>query len=281
MVSSRPLNWVNTAIPFGLAYFVVAEEFTAPMLVGIVFFLIPYNFLMYGINDVFDYESDLRNPRKGGVEGALLPPHLHRTTLWGSALLAAPFVVTLAVLGSWSANLVLAITVFFVVAYSTKGLRFKEKPFVDSFSSALHFVMPAAYGLVLAGGSFSVLSATILGAFFLWGMGSHAFGAVQDVVADRDAGVGSIATAIGAKGAVRFALALYVLSGLVMLTTPWPLPIIAAAILPYIAVVAPWWRVPDAQAESANKGWKWFLFLNFLTGAVVFLVLFEWWELTA
>ena len=50
---------------------------------------------------------------------------------------------------------------------------------------------------------------------------------------------------------------------------------------PSLTRVGVWWRVPDAQAESANKGWKWFLFLNFLTGAVVFLVLFEWWELTA
>ena len=29
---------------------------------------------MYGINDVFDYASDLRNPRKGGIEGGLVEP---------------------------------------------------------------------------------------------------------------------------------------------------------------------------------------------------------------
>jgi len=81
VLSSRPVSWVNTAIPFALAYYVVAEEVTPALIVGCIFFLVPYNFLMYGINDVFDYESDLRNPRKGGVEGALLPPHLHRATL--------------------------------------------------------------------------------------------------------------------------------------------------------------------------------------------------------
>ena len=45
--------------------------------IGTLFFLIPYNVLMYGINDVFDYASDLANPRKGGIEGALLPRRLH------------------------------------------------------------------------------------------------------------------------------------------------------------------------------------------------------------
>ena len=279
VLSSRPLSWVNTAIPFGLGYFLVKEEFTLPLIVGMVFFLIPYNFLMYGINDVFDYESDLRNPRKGGVEGALLPPALHRTTLWASALLSAPFVFFLATQGTGRANLVLGLTLFFVIAYSVKGLRFKEKPFLDSMTSSLHFVLPAVYGLFLAQGTPSPLAITLFAAFFTWGMASHAFGAVQDVIADREAGLGSIATAIGAAGAVRFALALYVLAGLVMLTTPGPLPLIAPAALLYIAAVIPWWRVEDAMAEAANKGWKWFLLLNFVTGAVIFLVLFEWWAL--
>jgi 4-hydroxybenzoate polyprenyltransferase and related prenyltransferases len=77
-VSSRPLSWVNTAFPFAAAYFIGTQTFDALFFVGTLFFLIPYNVLMYGINDVYDYESDLRNPRKGGAEGGLLPPALHR-----------------------------------------------------------------------------------------------------------------------------------------------------------------------------------------------------------
>ena len=62
VLSSRPLSWVNTAFPFGLTYYLFVGEFDAVFVVGSLFFLIPYNVLMYGINDVFDYESDLRNP---------------------------------------------------------------------------------------------------------------------------------------------------------------------------------------------------------------------------
>jgi len=280
VLSSRPVSWVNTAIPFALAYYVVAEEVTPALIVGCIFFLIPYNFLMYGINDVFDYESDLRNPRKGGVEGALLPPHLHRATLVAAVAVAMPFIAVLVAWGSLRSSGVLALSLMFVVAYSAKGVRFKEIPFVDSLTSSAHFVLPAVFGVVLADGSLTPLTVTLLGAFFLWGMASHAFGAVQDVLADREAGVGSIATVIGAQGTVRLALVFYALAGVVMLTTPWPLPVIAPVALLYMFAVVPWWRVSDDNAESANRGWRWFLLLNFIAGAVVVLVLFEWWAVT-
>jgi len=281
VLSSRPLSWINTAFPFGLAYYAITREIDVIVVVGFLFFLIPYNLLMYGINDVFDYESDLRNPRKGGLEGALLPPDLHRTTVVASAVAPVPFLIPLIIWGTPVSTGVLALALFVVVAYSAKGFRFKEIPFLDSVTSSLHFVLPALFGLFLAGGRITSLGAIVVTSFFLWGMASHAFGAVQDVVADREAGVGSIATVFGAQGTVRFAFALYVLAGAVLVLTPWPLPLIGLAAIGYLAAITPWWSVKDADAESANRGWKWFLFLNFLTGAVVVLVLLEWWRISA
>ena len=278
VVSSRPLSWVNTAFPFGLTYYLYVAEFDALFVVGTLFFLIPYNVLMYGINDVFDYESDLRNPRKGGVEGALLGPELHRPMVLLSALLPLPFLVPLILWGSLLSTGVLALALFFVVAYSAKNFRFKEIPFVDSVTSSLHFVMPAVFAMALVDAELTGLSLTLLASFFFWGMASHAFGAVQDVLADREAGVGSIATAIGAKGTVRFAVVLYLVAGLVVVVTPWPLPLIAPVALLYVGALAPWWSVSDEDAWKANRSWKWFLGLNFVAGAVVVLVLFEWWQ---
>jgi len=113
VLSSRPLSWVNTAFPFGLTYYLFVRELDALFVVGSLFFLIPYNVLMYGINDVFDYESDLRNPRKGGVEGALLPPELHRPMLLASTLLPVPFLIPLVLWGSVASTSVLALALFF------------------------------------------------------------------------------------------------------------------------------------------------------------------------
>jgi 4-hydroxybenzoate polyprenyltransferase len=274
-VASRPLSWVNTAFPFAAAYLVASRSIDPVFVVGTLYFLIPYNLAMYGINDVFDYESDLRNPRKGGVEGALLDRRLHGTTLWSALVTNVPFLVFLVVVGSPLSWLVLAISVFAVIAYSAPGLRFKERPFLDSVTSSIHFVSPAVYGLVLAGAAFTPQLWALVGAFFLWGMASHAFGAVQDVLADREGGIASIATVIGARATVRLSVVAYLLAGILLLFAAWPGQLAAILALPYAISCAPYWSVTDAAAESANRGWRRFLWLNFETGFLVTL-LFIW-----
>src|SRR5699024_696261 len=102
---------------------------------GTVFFLVPYNLLMYGVNDVFDHESDLRNPRKGGVEGIVLDRRWHRVTLWAAGLATAPFALALLALGSLVSGVVLLVVLAAVVGYSAPGLRLKERPLLDSLTS--------------------------------------------------------------------------------------------------------------------------------------------------
>jgi len=253
VLSSRPLSWINTAFPFAVGYFVVSQRIDWPLIVGSLFFLIPYNLLMYGINDVFDYESDLRNPRKGGAEGALLPPHLHGPTIATAIGSAIPFVAYLAWVGSWESWLVLAVSLFAVVAYSVPPIRMKERAVGDSITSSVHFVSPAVYGVVLAGGTLQGFGWLILVAFFLWG-------------------IASIATQFGARTVVWFAAVLYLLAGILLLLTPWPFPLIAVIAPAYLAAVLPFVTVTDETAERANRGWRWFLALNFFAGAVVTLV---------
>jgi 4-hydroxybenzoate polyprenyltransferase len=272
-VSSRPLSWVNTAFPFAAAYLLAARSIDPVLIVGTLYFLIPYNLAMYGVNDVFDYESDLHNPRKGGIEGALLDRRLHRSTLWAAAITNVPFLAFLLAVGSPSSWLVLAVSVFAVLAYSVPVLRFKERPLLDSFTSSTHFVSPAVYGLVLAGARFTPQLWPLLCAFFLWGVASHAFGAVQDLLADREGGIGSVATVIGARATVRLSVVAYLLAGILLLFTAWPGPLAGILALPYAASCAPYWSVPDAAAESANRGWKRFLWLNYVTGFLVTLLL--------
>lgn len=274
-VSSRPLSWINTAFPFAAAYLLTAG-IDATWVIGTIFFLIPYNLAMYGINDVFDYESDLRNPRKGGVEGAILDTRMHRPTLIASVVTTVPFLLYLVIVGNPLSWLVLAISMFAVVAYSAKGLRFKERPFLDSLTSSTHFVSPAVYALVLAGAQFTPQLWALLVGFFLWGVASHAFGAVQDVEADREGGIASIATVIGARATVRFSVLAYVAAAVLMLFTEWPGPLAALAALPYVVSTAQWWNVTDATSATANRGWKRFLYLNFIAGFIVTMLLIWW-----
>jgi 4-hydroxybenzoate polyprenyltransferase len=277
LVSSRPLSWVNTAYPFAAAYLITTGGIDLAWVLGTLYFLIPYNLAMYGINDVFDYESDLHNPRKGGVEGAVLDRGFHRITLWAALATNVPFLIALLLLGNPLSWLVLAVSVFAVIAYSAPGLRFKERPFLDSITSSTHFVSPAVYGLVLAGAVFAPGLWAVLGAFFLWGVASQAFGAVQDVVPDREGGISSIATVLGAKAVVRFAAAAYLTGGLLMLMTPWPAVLGGLLAVPYILNLLPFWGITDADSEQANAGWKRFLKLNFLTGFLVTMLIIWYW----
>ena len=269
LASSRPLSWVNTAYPFAAAYLLAGGRVDLVWVVGTLWCLVPYNLLMYGVNDVFDYESDIRNPRKGGVEGVVLDRSLHRTTLWAVAVTNLPFVLALVLLGDLRSTLVLAVSVFAVVAYSAPRLRFKERPFVDSLTSSTHFVSPAVLGIALAGGAFDPVTLAALGGFFAWGVGSHAFGAVQDIEADRAGGISSIGTVLGARVTTWFALLAYVLGGLLLLVLPWPSTLAAALVLPYVANVVPYLRLTDAQCERAHAGWRRFLWLNYLMGFLV------------
>jgi 4-hydroxybenzoate polyprenyltransferase len=271
--SSRPISWVNTAFPFAAAYLFMERTIDLTLIVGTLFFLIPYNLVMYGVNDVFDYESDLRNPRKGGIEGALLPKEIHKSVLWAGAATSLPFIIYLVASGNAASTIWLAVFMFTVVAYSVKHLRFKEIPVLDSITSASHFVGPMVFALSLT--NTSLLTPGLpaaLAAFMLWGMASHAFGAVQDIKADREANIASIATFFGAKTTTRAALVMYVAAGIYLLTLGLPANLVAIATLPYILILLPHVNITDETCESANKGWKRFIYLNFSAGTVVTLV---------
>lgn len=279
LAASRPYSWVNTAYPFAAGYLMATSgRIDLALVVGVLFFLFPYNLLMYGVNDVFDYASDLRNPRKGGIEGALADPAVaaavHRRILLASALVTIPFVAVLLVLGDAAAGWTLALVVALVVAYSAPVLRFKERPVLDSLTSSMHFVGPLAYALVLADADLVSRSVwPVLVAFVAWGMGSHAFGAVQDVRADRAAGIGSVATVLGAHRTVVGAAAAYTVASAFLLLLPWPGTLAAALPLAYVANVVWFWRVRDDDCERANVGWRRFLVLNMPVGFLVTMLL--------
>ena len=272
--SSRPISWINTAYPFAAAYLMVHGEIDLTAIIGTIFFLIPYNLLMYGVNDVFDYESDLRNPRKGGIEGALLPKEIHKTVIWAAVLSCVPFVAYLIAVGNISSSLWLALFIFTVVAYSAKHLRFKEKPVLDSVTSASHFVGPMIFALALTNQDLTNPKLlAIIAAFTLWGMASHAFGAVQDVKADREGKIASIATYFGARLTTRLALAMYLIAGIALITLGWPANFVAIAALPYVLILIPHLNITDETCETANRGWKQFIWLNFFAGFVANMVL--------
>jgi len=268
---SRPISWINTAYPFAATYLVLGGGFDALFFIGTLFFLIPYNLLMYGINDVFDYESDIVNPRKKSIEGAVEAKTFHPTILWSAAITTLPFGVAIILLSQTEAAAIFVGVLFFVVAYSLKWLRFKEKPFLDSITSSIHFVGPMVFAIAVTG--FNPVAWPFALALFLWGIASHAFGAVQDVIPDRAGNLSSIATSIGARATVWLSIILYAAAVIAVALQGGVALIVAAAGLIYIANVAPYAMITNATSSQANKAWRRFIWLNYFVGAVVTMCL--------
>jgi len=268
---SRPISWPNTAYPFAVGYLLTVGRVDALFIIGTLFFLIPYNLLMYGINDVFDYESDIRNPRKGGIEGMREQRAFHPTIIRAVLILTIPFIVYLFIAGPLTASLILAAVLFFVVAYSIAKLRFKERPFLDSVTSSIHFVGPLVYALALA--PFEPVALPYVIAFFLWGIASHAFGAVQDIIPDRKGKLSSIATVIGAAWTMRLAAAFYAAATIIISVQAWPFALMAIPGILYLINIASYLNLSDKQSMKANAPWRRFIYLNLFAGFVLTMIL--------
>lgn len=269
--SSRPISWVNTAFPFAAGYLLTGGDINIYFFLATLYFLIPYNFLIYVVNDVFDYESDLRNPRKNSIEGGLLPPETHKPMLIGTAILNLPIIAYLLVNGTQTSNALLILIIIGAVSYSMPPLRFKEKPFLDSINSSFHFVSPLIFALLINGWNSNYAVYILI--FFAWGLASHAFGAVQDIIPDREANISSIATFLGAKKTVRLSLFLYLLVVLALLLLGFPLAFVAVPTVLYAVMVCPFINLTDKQSKHANKGWRHFLALNQFTGFVITIII--------
>jgi 4-hydroxybenzoate polyprenyltransferase len=277
LVVSRPFWWVNTAAPFVASYGIIAGNFDITLFVGIIFFAFGYNLLMYGVNDIFDYETDIKNPRKlaAGIEGSVFPKAKHQSLWFWMMVINIPLVCWLLLNGPTNANIWLIFMLFMVFAYSVKGLRFKEIPFVDSPTSSFHYTSPFIYGGLLAGASELYIPAFAV--FFIWVMANHAFGAIQDIKPDNEAGVKSIATALGAEKTIIFVLSGYALAALLPLLAYGINGLIASILLlPYVVIVA---RTLPARRNSDSplfrRGWRQFLYANYAVGFAFTLLLIK------
>lgn len=267
---SRPSWWITTAAPFVAGYAVVqGMTFSWPLAIGTLYFLTAYNLLMYGVNDVFDYESDIRNPRKTNV----LAKTKHYPLLGAILLTNVPFWLYFMLVGSWASGIFFALIVVMALAYSVKQLRFKEVPVLDSITSAFHYTSPFIFGVLFAGGIDLWLPAWL--AFFLWAMGNHAFGAVQDIKPDREAGIASIATKLGAERTLAFVLSLYIVAALLPVLYYGAKGILVSLVFAmYIALAAN--TLPQRRNPSHSifrQSWRLLSFLNYANGAIVSIYL--------
>lgn len=201
VVISRPILWTGPVIFYLSAICFPSVPWNLGVYVGLICITYPFSFVVMALNDLSDMHSDAHNPRKGGMQGAVLRtseiPWL-RSWIWifTIGLLAIVAVINAIAFLYFSALIALA------YAYSMPPLRLKNRPVIDMLSN-----MFGAY--LLWGLAFAFLHHAIGGAedvsvaawALIGGAGMfHALGAVLDRTVDAHAKETTIATKLGAQG---------------------------------------------------------------------------------
>ncbi|MGC8863458.1 MAG: prenyltransferase [Armatimonadota bacterium] len=223
----------------------------------LVFFLFPANLMLYGLNDLFDTETDSRNPKKGSVEHKLRhSEHNVAVIAVAAALLTA--IVVAAVQHTREASITMTVFTALAVFYSAPPIRFKARPILDSASNVL-YALPGFLGYIQAGGSSVPAGAVVVAG--LWTAAMHLFSAIPDIESDRSAAVHTTATLLGFRKSLAACAILWTAfaATVVLQASLWPWSL-AAVIYPGIgltllflnrdAIYRFYWRFPLINAGS-------------------------------
>ena len=164
--------------------------------------------VVFGVNDVYDYPSDRRNPRKlaDALEGTVLPPEHHAAVLY-AAWAATVTIVSVSGLLFLRHNFAVVVALLLLSwQYSAPPLRFKERPILDSLSNGAIVDLTYLAGYTAGGGLLDERVLRVRGhVLALCTAGVHALGAAVDADVDAAAGQRTIATVFGGRAAVVFA----------------------------------------------------------------------------
>jgi len=176
-----------------------------------IFFSLPANLFIYGVNDIFDYETDRLNNKKTSYEKLLMPEeHKKLSVMIGFFLF--PF-ISLLFFTNIYCLLAVAIFLFTGFFYSARPIRAKSKPPLDILFSSIIYVSPAVIGY-LATDNYNLDWLPVL-AGLIWASAMQTYSAVPDINADRMAGVKTLATQLGERRALLFCLVAFAVSALI------------------------------------------------------------------
>lgn len=230
---SRPRFWMYTIWPVLIAlavswraetYIFLQAQRTLLgfLLFAVVFFfvLFPSNLLIYGVNDIADYETDLKNAKKQGYE-KVLPKQSQRTLLWAIffwnwvSLLILSCLVWYLVLAHWFVFHSLSILFYllflvFSIGYSLPPIRAKAIPFLDWLFNVLYILPWVAVYIGLVWGEMVVRQYVL--AWWLWCIAMHTYSAIPDIEPDRSVWITTTAVFLWKKTTILYCWLLWLVA---------------------------------------------------------------------
>ncbi len=226
---SRPRFWLYLIGPILIGWVTAAQSLNdfnniwLPIL--LMYFLIPANFYLYGLNDLFDLDTDIFNPKKENQEIKLIDAKLQNITkrlIIIFLLLAIPLVL---MLPNNEAAWILIIFFGLGSAYSVPPLRFKARILIDSISNIL-YALPGIATYVLVSQTWPTWPSWL--AILTWTTAMQLFSAIFDIQADKKAGLRTTAVLLGEKMSLYLCFFLWLIFALTTLVNhfAWPINIL-------------------------------------------------------
>jgi lycopene elongase/hydratase (dihydrobisanhydrobacterioruberin-forming) len=271
---SRPHFWIYTLGPFllGISSSLLTIEWSTPLIITTIcfglYFLFPANLLIYGVNDIYDYETDSLNTKKSEYE-AVLQKSDHRSLVKQIVFYTIPLAL-LAIYYISNLALIVCVLGFLLVSvfYSTPPIRAKSIPFVDTLFNSI-YVFPALIGYFLLHPNGSGFQPTLALAGLLWSMAMHAYSAVPDISADKKTGISTIATFLGFKNTLIFCYICYAIATFLTLEYLKSFALLAFVVYSYLIFIT-----LKGGSKHIFSYYKLFPKINFIVGMVLFFVVF-------
>lgn len=221
---------------------------------------LPFNLLIYGVNDIFDQDTDAHNARKGGLEGARIASSETRRIAVAIAVLNLPFLAYFALTMPLDALAWVAAYILVFFFYSSPPLRFKARVALDSLSNAA-YAFPLVF-VPLALGEQPVWPAAL--ALMAWSVAKHTYDAIQDIEEDHAVGIRTTAVALGVRGALVWSATWWALSTVGFALVSWPVAVANALIAGWL--VARLWR--DRTPARARALYRYSIVFPYAAGSV-------------
>ena len=257
---SRPVLWVNTIGTTMMGLWLTGSLWSWDAIWLLLWVTLPFNLLIYGINDIFDQETDNINIRKGGYGGAKIDPKEVPWISWGVVLLNSPFLVFFALNYSLEANLWIWAYSLTFLFYSAPPARFKGRPFLDSISNA-DYAFPLAI-VPLALGEEPIWLAVF--ALMAWSLAKHTYDAIQDIEEDEFVGIKTTAVYLGVKRSLVWVGFWWLVSTIMFAFVNIPLAIANGAYAFWLI----WLMVKDDSAANAKRIYKYSVAFPYVVGTV-------------
>jgi lycopene elongase/hydratase (dihydrobisanhydrobacterioruberin-forming) len=202
---SRFRFWIYTGgtyvVGYALGFTTLPDFFRPEYYLYLFYFFIPANIFIYGVNDYWDEETDILNPKKDEKEYRVT--NADKKKLLNAIYLVTGLSIILLIIQDLPEKIIFTTFLLLSYFYSAKPLRFKEKPFLD-FSSNYLYIMPGIFAYYLV--SHSIPSVLLLLGAYLHISAMHIFSAIPDITYDKSAGITTTPVYIGERASLMLCL---------------------------------------------------------------------------